>query len=332
MSQHVVVTGGAGYIGGFTAEALVNRGDKVTVIDNLSTGHRAAVPAGADFHHCDLLDLRRLSDIFGGLAKVDSVIHFAAKSQVGESMRDPVLYWDSNVTGTMNLVRAMRNANVERLVFSSTAAVYGDPIADLTEDHQKKPTNVYGNTKLAVETFLSDMSFTAGMRTIALRYFNASGASPDGTRGEAHDPETHLVPLAIGAALGVRPGLKVFGNDYPTRDGTAIRDYIDVSDLAAAHLLGVDATTDSSASPYRAYNVGTGVGASVLEVIAAVEEASGERVPYELAGRRSGDPTKLVANSARLQKELGWRPRVGLAEIVMNAVRWHRDNPKGYSA
>ena len=320
--MHILVCGGAGYIGSHMARWLSKRDIRVTVLDNLSTGHRAAVRWG-ELIEADLLDPASLDRAFDG-HRFDAVMHFCARSLVGESMLDPYGYYASNVSGTLNLLRAMRRHDVARLVFSSTAAVFGQPQSDrIAEDHPKEPINPYGASKLMVERILADAATAYGLRSVALRYFNAAGASPDGEIGEAHDPETHLVPNALRAALGRGPGLKVFGDDYPTPDGTCIRDYVHVDDLADAHLRALD-YLDKRAGAH-AFNLGNGQGFSVREVIAAAEAVSGHPIPYTVEARRTGDPAVLVASSDKAREHLGWQPAYTTLEpILETAVRWHR--------
>ncbi|MBX9698282.1 MAG: UDP-glucose 4-epimerase GalE [Acetobacteraceae bacterium] len=322
-----LVTGGAGYVGSHLVHALVDRGDAVVVIDDLRQGHRAAVPAGAELVIADLADAARLAEVFAGW-RFDAVFHFAALSLVGESMRDPARYIIENVGNSLRLADAAVKAGVMRFVLSSTAALFGDPeTVPITEDARLLPTNPYGDSKLMVERGLEWMDRVHGLRSACLRYFNAAGADPAGRIGEDHDPETHLVPLAIGAALGTRPALTVFGDDYPTPDGTPIRDYVHVSDLAEAHLRVLARLEQGSCR----YNLGTGTGYSVKQVIAAVERIGGRPVPHAYGPRRAGDPAVLVAGSERLRAETGWAPGFGtLDDIVRTAWAWHSAHPAGY--
>jgi UDP-glucose 4-epimerase len=319
--MQVLVCGGAGYIGSHMAKWLAAHGVAVTVLDNLSTGHREAVRWG-ELVQADLLDPASLERAFAG-QRFDAVMHFCARSLVGESMTRPYDYYANNVSGTLNLLQAMQRHGVERLVFSSTAAVFGQPISErIDEDHPKAPINPYGASKLMVERMLADASAAYGLRSVALRYFNAAGASPDGDIGEAHTPETHLIPNVLRAALGTGPALKVFGDDYPTADGTCVRDYVHVDDLAQAHLLAL-AYMDQHAGAH-AFNLGNGHGFSVREVIAAAQQVTGRPVPYEIAPRRAGDPAVLVASSDKARHELGWAPQyTELAPIIESAWRWH---------
>jgi len=320
--MHILVCGGAGYIGSHMARWLALKDIRVTVLDNLSTGHRAFVRWG-ELIEADLLDPPSLDRAFAA-HRYDAVMHFCARSLVGESMADPYGYYESNVGGTLNLLRAMRRHDVARLVFSSTAAVFGQPQADrIDEAHPTHPINPYGASKRMVERILEDAATAYGLRSVALRYFNAAGASPDGTVGEAHDPETHLIPNALRAALGTGPALKLFGDDYPTPDGTCIRDYVHVDDLAQAHLLALK-HLDSHAGAH-AFNLGNGQGFSVREVIAAAERVSGRAVPHSIEARRPGDPSILVASSEKARAVLGWQPEyTTLDPILDTALRWHR--------
>ena len=321
----VLVTGGAGYIGSHAVRLLLARGHDVLAYDDLSAGHRAAVPEGRLLVG-SVLDEGRLDE---ALAGVEAVLHFAAHALVGESVRDPEKYWRNNVAGTLALLAALRRAGVPRLVFSSTCATYGVPATvPITEDEPQRPINPYGSTKLAVERALREYAAAYPLGVAMLRYFNAAGASPEGGIGEDHDPETHLVPLAIAAATGRRGPLQVLGTDYPTPDGTCVRDYVHVDDLAEAHLLALEKLTPGRV---LACNLGTGRGHSVREVVRAVEEATGLKVPCADAPRREGDPAALVADAGLARSALGWRPRhAELEGIVGSAWGWHRSHPRGY--
>ena len=323
--MHILVCGGAGYIGSHMARWLALRDIRVTVLDDLSTGHRGFVQWG-ELVEADIRDRAALDRVFAA-QRFDAVMHFCARSLVGESVADPYAYYASNVGGTLTLLQAMRAHGVDRLVFSSTAAVFGHPQADrIDEDHPQKPINPYGASKLMVERILADAASAYGLRSVALRYFNAAGAAPDGTIGEAHDPETHLVPNAIRAALGTGPALTLFGDDYPTPDGTCIRDYVHVDDLAQAHLLALDYLDANPGA--HAFNLGNGRGFSVREVIAAVAQVSGRDVPHSIAARRPGDPAVLVASSERARAQLGWQPAyTTLAPILETALHWHQRSP-----
>jgi UDP-glucose-4-epimerase GalE len=325
--MRILVTGGAGYIGSHAVRLFLARGHDVWVYDNLSQGHRAAVPADRLIVG-DLANVAQLDQVVVG-HRIEAVVHFAAFTYVGESVRDPGRYYQNNLVNTLNLMECLRRNGVWRFVFSSTAATYGvvgkDPI---TEDRPQRPINPYGASKLAVERALADYAAAYQWGYAALRYFNASGASPDGTIGEDHDPETHLIPLVIQAAMGQRPYIEIYGTDYATPDGTCIRDYIHVDDLAEAHLLALERLQPGTG---LLYNLGIGRGYSVREVIRTVEQVMGKPVPVKEGPRRPGDPDTLVASSEKIQRELGWRPRyTELRAVVETAWNWHRSHPKGY--
>ena len=321
-TQNILVCGGAGYIGSHMARWLALRGSKVTVLDNLSTGHREAVQWG-ELIEADVLDPSSLEQAFNG-RRFDAVMHFCARSLVGESVAEPYAYYANNVTGTLNLLDAMRRHGVARLVFSSTAAVFGQPVADrIDEDHPRQPINPYGASKLMVERILADAASAYGLRSVALRYFNAAGASADASIGESHQPETHLIPNVLRAALGTGPALKVFGDDYPTPDGTCVRDYVHVDDLAQAHELAL-AYLDANPGAH-AFNLGNGQGFSVREVIAAAAAVSGRPIAHAIEPRRPGDPSVLVASSAKARGQLGWKPvHTRLEPIIESALHWHQ--------
>ncbi len=323
----VLVTGGAGYIGSHTAKALVAAGHHVVVLDDLSAGHLEAT-RGLPFVQARVHDTAAVRAALAGHG-IDAVMHFAAWLAVGESVRHPGKYYENNLTGSLHLLDAMVAEGVSRIVFSSTCAVYGEPQAlPLTEDHPRAPVNAYGESKLAVERALGHFDTAHGVKSIALRYFNAAGADPDGELGEDHDPEIHLIPLAIAAARG-GTGLKVFGQDYPTPDGTCLRDYVHVADLADAHVKALAALEAGAAS--NRYNVGTGRPWSVKEVIDTVGRVVGSPVQWAPAPRRDGDPSALYAASARTEADLGWRPRLSdLETIVEHAAAWHAARPGGY--
>ncbi|MDA8292409.1 MAG: UDP-glucose 4-epimerase GalE [Actinomycetota bacterium] len=310
--MRILVSGGAGYIGSVVATRLLEIGHEVTVIDDLSTGHRDAVPDGAR------LVLGRVHDAGSllGDERFDGAVHLAASSLVGESIENPEKYWENNVVGTRRLLDALEARGVPRIVFSSTAAVYGEPErVPVDEGASAHPVNPYGESKLAVDEMLAGDGAAGRIGAVSLRYFNVAGAYRG--RGERHDPETHLVPIALQAALGTRRGLVVYGDDYPTRDGTCVRDYIHVADLAEAHL---GALCSIGAGAHRVYNLGNGAGFTVREVIAAVEAVTGAAIAVTVSGRRAGDPAVLVASSARAQDELGWRPeRPTLDEMIRDA-------------
>jgi len=319
--MRILVCGGAGYIGSHMAKWLGVHGAEAVVLDNLSTGHREAVRFGR-LIEADLLDPASLDAAFA-LGPFDAVMHFCARSLVGESVQKPYDYYDNNVVGTLNLLRAMQRHGVGKIVFSSTAAVFGEPVsARINETHPKTPINPYGASKLMVERVLADAGAAYGLRSVCLRYFNAAGASPDGDIGEAHTPETHLIPNVLRAALGHGDRLKVFGEDWPTPDGTCVRDYIHVDDLAQAHWQAL-AYMETHAGAH-AFNLGNGQGFSVREVITAAEAVSGHEIPWDIAPRRAGDPAVLVASNDLARRELGWTPRyTSLPEIIETAWRWH---------
>jgi UDP-glucose 4-epimerase len=327
--MRIFVTGGAGYVGSHCVKRLVAAGHDVTVYDNLVAGHRQAVDPAAEFLAGDLADVEKLRQTLAR-GHFDAVMHFAAYLNVGESVQRPLLYYRNNVANTLNLLEAMQAARIKRIVFSSTCATYGVPeVLPITEDLPKNPINPYGATKLAMEWAMRDSALGWGLGSVALRYFNASGAAADGTIGEDHDPEIHLIPLILQVALGQRESISVFGCDYPTSDGTCIRDYIHVDDLAGAHLLGVENVVEGQAD---AFNVGTGHGHSVSEVIAAARAVTGHDIPAIAADRRPGDPPQLYANSDKLQQRYGWQPRhADLREIIATAWNWHRAHPDGYA-
>jgi UDP-glucose 4-epimerase len=317
---NILVTGGAGYIGSHTVHLLRKRGYDVTVVDDLSRGHDHNVDR-SKFHQIDLLNTEALARVLN-TAPFDAVIHFAAYIAVGESTKKPELYFANNVSGSISLLSAMQQAGVKRIVFSSTAAVYGNPErVPIREDSPIAPVNPYGETKVMVERILGWLDEFRDVRSVCLRYFNACGAEPGSNLGEEHDPETHLIPLILRAVSTGKP-VTIFGEDYSTPDGTCIRDYIHVSDLAEAHILAVESLLNGG--PSNRFNVGTGTGRSVREVIQAVEEVTGKKVPYVVGPRRDGDPAELVANSDKLQNILGWKPRYAdLRDIVKTAWDFH---------
>lgn len=318
----ILVTGGAGYIGSHTVKVLHERGYDTVTFDNLSRGHREAVKWGK-FIEGDLSDTGLLAEIFRNYG-VTAVLHFAAHSLVGESEEDPRRYYMNNVVNGIRMLDAMLAAGVRKIVFSSSAAVYGEPLRlPIDEGHPVEPVNVYGQTKLIMENILSKYAPTYGLEYLSLRYFNAAGADPDGLIGENHDPETHLIPLILDAALGRREEVTIFGTDYDTPDGTCVRDYIHVTDLAEAHILALEHLERGGKSGI--YNLGNGKGCSVREVIRAAERVTGKKIRARDSGRRRGDPARLVASSERISRDLGWRPRFGdLDVIVESAWEWHR--------
>jgi UDP-glucose 4-epimerase len=325
--MRILVTGGAGYIGSHAARFLDRAGHEVWVYDNLSRGHRAAVLPGRLIEG-ELADQSRLADAMRQ-RKIDAVMHFAAFALVGESVADPAMYYRNNVLGSLSLLDAMRGAGVARIVFSSTTATYGAPNRiPIREDEPQLPINPYGFTKLAIEHALADYAAAYGFAYAALRYFNAAGASPDGDLGEDHDPESHLIPIVLQVALGQRERITIFGNDYPTPDGTCIRDYVHVDDLADAHLRALERLEPGKG---LCVNLGTGRGHSVREVIEACRRVTGHSIPETHGQRRPGDPPELVADASLAAKVLGWQPQLGdLTEIVSTAWRWHSTHPRGY--
>lgn len=324
----ILVTGGAGYIGSHTVRELRSRGYDVVVYDNLSTGHIESI-GDALFVKGDLFDVELLRDTFKKYG-VDSVIHFAAYSLVGESMINPLKYYKNNVSGTLCLLEAMTACDVKHLVFSSSAATYGDTGEDIiTENSPQNPTSVYGMTKLMMERLMADFDRAYGMKYVALRYFNAAGAHADGDIGEDHNPESHLIPIIMQVLNGKREKLGIFGDDYPTFDGTCIRDYIHISDLADAHIKALESLRSGANSNF--YNLGNGNGFSVKQVIETVAKVTGRNVNYEVVPRRAGDPAILVASSDKIRRELGFKPQFdSLEKIVASAWKWHSTHPDGY--
>lgn len=324
----ILVTGGAGYIGSHTVAELLSKGKDVVVIDNLQSGHREAL-LGGKLYEGDLRDKELLAKLFAE-NDIEAVIHFAANSLVGESMKNPVKYYDNNVYGTLCLLEAMDKADVRKIVFSSTAATYGEPEkVPIDESDATNPTNVYGETKLTMERMMSWFDKVLGIKYVALRYFNAAGAHESGKIGEDHRPESHLIPLILQTALGQRESISVFGDDYETPDGTCIRDYIHVSDLADAHMRAVDYLINGGDS--NVFNLGNGQGFSVTEVIAKVREVTGRDFTVVTSPRRAGDPAILIASSDKARTVLGWNPsRDKLDDIIRSAWEWHLHHPNGY--
>lgn len=325
--MNILVVGGAGYVGSHAVRVLQREGHSVWVYDNLAVGHRAAVPAGR-LIEADLADRARLEQELSS-KKIEAVMHFAAFALVGESVADPAKYYHNNVTLTLNLLEAMRKVGVNKIVFSSTTATYGVPErVPIVEDELQQPINPYGFTKLVIERAMADYAHAYGLAYAALRYFNAAGASPDGEIGEDHDPESHLIPLVLQVALGQRDKITVFGDDYPTRDGTCIRDYVHVDDLGRAHAL---ALAKLEVGKGIKLNLGTGRGYSVLEVIEACRRATKHPIPSVVGPNRPGDPPELVADATRVRECLGWEPKfITIESIVETAWRWHQSHPRGY--
>jgi UDP-glucose 4-epimerase len=325
--MNIFLTGGAGYIGSATAEALLKAGHSVTVYDSLVTGHQAAVPKGARFIEAALEDHRSLSKALT-TQSFEAVMHFAAFIEAGESMKDPGRFYFNNLANSLSLIEVAALAGVKRFVLSSTAAVYQSSDEPLTEESPLGPTNVYGHTKLMVEQTLDWYRQIHGLHFAALRYFNASGALPG--RGEAHQPESHLIPLVLRVALGQNGSASIFGKDYPTPDGTCVRDYIHIEDLVSAHLLALEAL---GSSDKLIYNLGSGKGFSVREVIEMARKVTGHPIPILVSARRAGDPSRLVASSEKIRRELGWEPQhAGLEDIISSAWDWHKSHPNGYGS
>lgn len=325
----VLVTGGAGYIGSHCVYGLVEKGEEVVIVDNLQTGHMDAVHPKARFYKGDIRDKVFLDKVFCENS-IDSAIHFAANSIVGESMKQPLSYYDNNVHGAEVLLSAMNKNNVRRIVFSSTAATYGEPERiPILETDRTEPSNAYGETKLAMEKMMKWADRAHGIKYIALRYFNVAGAHESGLIGEDHRPETHLIPLILQVPLNKRETITVFGDDYDTHDGTCIRDYIHVMDLVEAHIMALNKLREGGSS--TVYNLGNGEGFSVNEMIEAARRVTGHPIPAVVAERRAGDPSKLIASSEKAQKELGWKSKhAGVEEIISSAWKWHKSHPDGF--
>lgn len=327
----ILVLGGAGYIGSHTVYELIDAGRDVVVADNLLTGFRAAVHPKARFYELDIRDRAALDALFEK-ESIEGVIHFAASSQVGESMKDPLKYYDNNLWGTTCLLESMVRHNVNKIVFSSTAATYGEPErVPILETDRTVPTNCYGETKLAMEKMMGWTSQAHGLRFVALRYFNACGAHPSAVIGEAHNPETHLIPLILQVPNGQREKLSIFGDDYATKDGTCVRDYIHVTDLAQAHILALDYLLKGGEN--NVFNLGNGVGFTVKEVVDVARKVTGHAIPVEICARRAGDPAQLVASSEKAKSVLGWKPQYAdLETIVDSAWKWHKSHPNGFAS
>ncbi|MBD1379734.1 UDP-glucose 4-epimerase GalE [Metabacillus arenae] len=325
----ILVCGGAGYIGSHAVSELLDRGEKVVVADNLQKGHQEAILQEADFYHGDLRDEAFLDRIFSE-NEIEAVMHFAADSLVGESVEDPLTYYDNNVYGALCLLKTMNKYDVKKIVFSSTAATYGEAEKmPITEDTPTEPTNPYGETKLAIEKMLKWSEKAYGIKYVVLRYFNVAGAHVEGKLGEDHNPETHLIPIILQVALGKRDKIMIFGDDYATHDGTCIRDYIHVTDLADAHLLAIDKLRQTNESGI--YNLGNGNGFTVKEVIDTARKVTSHPIPAVVAPRRAGDPAKLIASSDKAMKELGWKPRYAKLEtMIESAWNWFQKHPAGY--
>jgi UDP-glucose 4-epimerase len=318
----ILVTGGAGYIGSHFVKYLLKQNKEVVIFDNLSRGHIEAVPQNAKFENVDILDRANLR---AALAKynIEAVVHFAAFAYVGESVENPGMYYENNVVGSFNLIDEIMKAGIKKFVFSSTCSLYGNPESiPISEDESVKPINPYAETKLTIEKILRDYDTAHGMKYVALRYFNAAGADPEGEIGESHSPEPHLIPIILNTALGMREKVFVFGNDYLTPDGTAVRDYIHVNDLANAHLKALNFLENGKSD---IFNLGTGDGYSVMEMIKTSESVTGEKINYEITGRRAGDPAVLVADNSKAKNILGWQPEFNLEGIISTAWNWHKN-------
>ncbi len=327
--MRILVLGGAGYIGSHTVYELIDRGDEVVIIDNLETGYKAAIHPSATFYEGDIRDFDFLNRVFGQ-EKIDAVIHFAANSLVGESMTNPLKYYDNNVLGAKVLLQAMLAHDMKKIVFSSTAATYGEPERiPILESDRTEPTNPYGETKLAMEKMFKWTDVAHGLRYVSLRYFNACGAHHSGQIGEAHKPETHLIPLVLQVPNGQREAISVYGDDYDTKDGTCIRDYIHVTDLASAHILAVDYLMKGNKSDI--FNLGNGVGFTVKEVINQAEKVVGRPIKSVISAKRPGDPAQLIASSEKAMHILGWKPTYNrLDKIIESAWNFHKNHPNGY--
>lgn len=326
----ILVLGGAGYIGSHTVYELIEKGEDVVIIDNLETGHIEAVHPKARFYQGDIRDRVFLDSVFEK-EKIDAVIHFAANSLVGESMTNPLKYYDNNLCGTKVLLESMVAHNIDKIVFSSTAATYGEPErVPILETDKTEPTNTYGETKLSMEKMFKWTSKAHNLRYVSLRYFNACGANASGEIGEAHNPETHLIPLILQVPNKQREAISIFGEDYPTKDGTCVRDYIHVTDLAQAHILAVKYLMEGNES--NIFNLGNGVGFTVKEVIETARKVTGDPIKAIISERRAGDPAMLIASSEKAKTVLGWKPEhADLEEIISSAWKWHKNHPNGYS-
>jgi UDP-glucose 4-epimerase len=330
ISMNILVTGGAGYIGSHAVRQLLEAGHSVIVLDNLSYGHRNAIPNHIPFYCVDLKETGRITAILCE-HHINAVMHFAALISVGESVQKPLLYYRNNTAGAISLLEAMERAGVKRFVFSSTAATYGEPEeTPIFETTKQQPINPYGRSKWFVEQILRDMAAAdPKFGFAAFRYFNVAGASEDGTIGEDHQPETHLIPLVLFAAMGKRDNITVFGTDYPTSDGTCIRDYVHINDLVTAHILAIEMLSDGDA---RFYNLGIGYGYSVKEILDTAKKVTGREIPTVFGSRREGDPARLFANSDKVQQELGWQPQhTDIGEVIASAWHWHTTHPNGYT-
>ena len=325
----ILVCGGAGYIGSHAVRQLIDKGEEVIIVDNLETGHEDAIHPKAKFYKVDIRDEKSLNKVFEE-NKIDEVIHFAANSLVGESMTNPLKYFNNNVHGTEVLLKVMVAHDVNKIVFSSTAATYGEPKnIPILESDETNPTNAYGETKLCMEKMMKWADKAHGVKYISLRYFNVAGAHVSGEIGEDHNPETHLIPLILQVPLGKREFISIFGDDYETHDGTCIRDYIHVTDLADAHILAVHKLREGSES--NIYNLGSGNGLTVKEMIEAARKVTEHEIPAKVCERRAGDPAKLVASSEKARRELGWNPKYeNVEDMISSAWNWHKNHPNGF--
>lgn len=328
----ILVLGGAGYIGSHTVYELTDAGEDVVIIDNLETGYKEAVHPKAKFYQGDLRDRAFVDSVLDQETGIDAVIHFAANSLVGESMTNPLKYYDNNLCGTKTMLESMVAHGIDKIVFSSTAATYGEPEkTPILETDRTEPTNTYGETKLSMEKMFKWVGKAHGLRFVSLRYFNACGAHKSGEIGEAHNPETHLIPLILQVPNGKREAISIFGTDYPTKDGTCVRDYIHVTDLAQAHILAVKYLMEGNESDI--FNLGNGIGFTVKEVIETAKEVTQKPIKAVEEGRRAGDPAVLIASSEKAKKVLGWKPEhVDLHEIIESAWKWHSTHPEGYQS
>lgn len=325
----ILVAGGAGYIGSHAVKELLDKGEEVIIVDNLQTGHPNAIDSRAKFYEGDIRDKEFLDKVFDN-EDVEAVIHFAANSLVGESMTDPLKYYDNNLYGTMVLLDSMLDHNIDKIVFSSTAATYGEPEkVPIEETDRTEPTNTYGETKLAMEKMMKWTANATPLRYVSLRYFNACGADQSGNIGEDHSPESHLIPLILQVPLGKREAISIFGDDYDTEDGTCIRDYIHVTDLADAHIRALNYLRDGGES--NIFNLGSGNGFSVNEMVEAARKVTGHEIPAEVVPRRAGDPAILIAKSDKARDILGWEPQKDNIELIIeDAWNWHKNHPNGY--
>ena len=325
----VLVLGGAGYIGSHTVYELIEQGQETVVIDNLQTGHLDAIHPDAKFYQGDIRDKEFLDNVFKK-EKIDAVIHFAANSLVAESMTDPLKYYDNNLYGTMILLKSMVENNIDKIIFSSTAATYGEPEnIPIKETDKTEPINTYGETKLSMEKMFKWVSEAHNIKFVSLRYFNAAGAHKSGKIGEDHNPETHLIPLILQVPNNKRENIKIFGDDYETKDGTCIRDYIHVTDLAQAHILAIEYLKKTGKSDI--FNLGNGVGFSVKEIIETARKVTGHPIPSVICPRRFGDPAQLIASNKKAEQILGWKPvYVNPEDIIASAWKWHKNNPEGF--